>query len=126
LPLTADTDAAEQDRGNSGVFLQDRFEVQVLDSFGRTLEGSNDCGAIYSVQDASSNQAFPSELWQTYDIVFHARSERGPARISVFWNGSEVQHEVELPDADAQSDDPIRLQDHGHRVRYRNIWLERL
>jgi hypothetical protein len=126
VPLTADANAGEQDRGNSGVYFQDRYEVQVLDSFGRTLEGNNDCGAIYEVRDAQSHQAFPAELWQAYDIVFRARTRRAPARLSVFWNGTEVQHEVELPDAGTQGDAPLRLQDHGQRVRYRNVWLQRL
>jgi len=134
VPAT-DPSAMEQDRGNSGVFLQSRYEVQVLDSFGRTLADRNDAGAIYGVRDADSNQAQPPDTWQTYEIRFiAARWEGGakvtPARISVSWNGTPVQRDVEVPssigDPEAPTPGPLRLQDHGHRVRYRNLWLERL
>ena len=132
VPITADPGAEEQARGNSGVFLQGRYEVQVLDSFGRALGGADDAGAIYSVRDASANEALPAELWQSYDIVFRAarwdgETKRRSARISLFWNGREVQHEVEVPvsigDAEQPGGGPLRLQDHGFPVRFRNIWL---
>ena len=129
--------AAEQDRGNSGVYLQGRYEVQVLDSFGHALSGKNDCGAIYGVKDADVNEALPPGIWQSYDIVFRAPRWSGeikesPARITVVWNGSRVQRDVEvwastvLGDPESPGSAPLRLQDHGHPVRYRNIWLQRL
>ncbi|HET6984241.1 MAG TPA: DUF1080 domain-containing protein, partial [Myxococcaceae bacterium] len=131
--------AAEQDRGNSGVYLEGRYEVQVLDSFGSTLSGANDCGAIYGVKDADVNESFPPGIWQSYDIAFRAPRWSGstkvsPARITVVWNGTRVQKDVEVwgsttlgdPEVPGESDGPLRLQDHGHPVRYRNIWVQRL
>ena len=129
--------AAEQDRGNSGVYLQSRYEVQILDSFGHDLADANDCGAIYGVKDATVNEAFPPGLWQSYDIVFHAPLWNGvakvtPARMTVVWNGSMVQQDTEvststnLGDPEAPGPASLRLQDHGHPVRYRNIWLQPL
>ena len=136
-PSSAGT--AEQDRGNSGVYLQGHYEVQVLDSFGAALSGANDCGAIYGVKDAEVNESFPPGIWQSYDIVFRAPRWSGstkvsPARITVVWNGTRVQKDVEVwgsttlgdPEVPGESDGPLRLQDHGHRVRYRNIWVQHL
>ncbi|RPH66757.1 MAG: DUF1080 domain-containing protein, partial [Myxococcaceae bacterium] len=93
--------AAEQDRGNSGVYIQGRYEVQVLDSFGAALSGANDCGAIYGVKDADVNESFPPGIWQSYDILFRAPRWSGstkvsPARITVVWNGTRVQKDVEV------------------------------
>jgi hypothetical protein len=131
--------AAEQDRGNSGVYLQGHYEVQILDSFGATLSGANDCGAIYGVKDADANESFPPRIWQSYDILFHAPRWSGstkvsPARITVVWNGTKVQQEIEVwgptklgdPEVPGESDGPLRLQDHGHPVRFRNIWVQPL
>jgi hypothetical protein len=131
--------AAEQDRGNSGVYIQGRYEVQILDSFGAALSGANDCGAIYGVNDADLNESFPPGIWQSYDILFRAprwsgRTKVSPARITVVWNGSRVQKDVEVwgsttlgdPEIPGEPDGPLRLQDHGHPVRYRNVWVQRL
>lgn len=131
----------EQNRGNSGVYVQGRYEVQILDSFGLPLSEKNDAGALYKVKDAAQNVSRPAETWQSYDITFRAARYSGgkkiePARISVIWNGTLVQDNVPIPgptllgDPERGSDGiltgPIRLQDHGHPVRYRNIWLEPL
>lgn len=137
VPSTPDPNATEQDRGNSGVYLQGRYEVQVLDSFERPLADRNDCGAIYGTRDADSNRALPAEAWQSYDIVFRAPRWEGdvklaPARISVTWNGVLVHDDVEVQSSTGAGDPekpapgPLRLQDHGHRVRYRNLWMQRL
>jgi hypothetical protein len=136
VPASA-PDAAEQERGNSGIYLQGRYEVQILDSFARPLANADDAGAIYGVRDATLNEALPPETWQVYDIVFRAArfvggAARTPARITLVWNGSEVQHAVDLPgstnggDPEGAGPGPLRLQDHGQRVRFRNIWLQRL
>lgn len=136
IPLTPMTNA-EQDRGNSGIYLQGRYEVQVLDSYNHPLMDANDCGAIYEVKDASSNESKPPETWQMYDITFHAARYNGNtktsnARISVVWNGKEVQHDTDVPaptrlgDAESPAPAGLRLQDHGHKVRYRNIWLQEI
>lgn len=132
---------AEQAKGNSGVYLQGRYEVQILDSYDHPLSGENDAGAIYEVKDADSNASRPAETWQSYDIVFRAaRYSRGEktesARVSVTWNGQLVQDNILVPGPTRLGDNetgeqdilngPIRLQDHGYGVRYRNIWLEPL
>src|SRR5262249_51343108 len=94
----------------------------------------NDCGAIYGVEDAAVNESFPPGIWQSYDIVFHAPEWNGTtktsnARITVVWNGSVVQRMTEVPgsttlgDPEGPGAGPLRLQDHGHPVRYRNIWI---
>ncbi len=134
----------EQARGNSGVYLQGRYEVQILDSYGRTLSGQNDAGAIYEVRDATQNASLPPETWQSYDLEFRAARFRGEkkladARVRVFWNGQLVQDDTIIPgptrlgtpeagaaNAAGVLEGPIVLQDHGDRVRFRNLWLEPL
>ena len=126
--------ARGQRRGNSGIYVQGRYETQMLDSFG--LEGkSNEAGGIYKVKDPDVNMCFPPLSWQTYDIDFKAarfkdgeKSEN--AIMSVEHNGVLVQDKVECPAATLSSKGgieaepgPIFLQDHGNPVRYRNIWV---
>lgn len=124
----------EQDRGNSGVYLQGRYEVQILDSFGAALSGQDDLGAIYGQHDASSNEALPSGTWQSYDIDFRAARWSGgqkteAARATVYLNGQKVQDDVALSgatllgDAEAEAPGPIVLQDHGSAVSFRNVWV---
>lgn len=125
-----------QQRGNSGCYLQGRYEVQVLDSFG--LEGKqNEAGGIYSVKDPDLNMCFPPLAWQTYDIDYTAakydaagKLEKN-ARVTVKLNGVVVQNDVELPHRKTTAapvdvgpePGPIYLQDHNNPVRYRNIWI---
>lgn len=127
-----------QARSNSGVYLQGRYEVQILDSFG--LEGQdNECGGIYSVSRPRVNMCFPPLQWQTYDIEFRSARFDGPdkkvvaaPRISVWHNGELIHDNVELP-ADRSTTaaplpagtdpGPVYLQDHGCPVRFRNIWV---
>ncbi|MEP7051130.1 MAG: DUF1080 domain-containing protein [Pseudomonadota bacterium] len=136
IPTTPTTNA-EQDRGNSGVYLQGRYEVQVLDSYQHPLDGMNDCGAIYELKNADVNAALPPENWQTYEITFRAprwsgQTKTESAKISVIWNGQQAQKDISVPaptklgDPEVPGDAPLRLQDHGHSVRYRNIWLQKL
>jgi hypothetical protein len=136
VPRTPETNG-EQDRGNSGVYIQGRYEVQILDSFNHPLSGANDCASIYGVKDADSNEATPPDTWQTFDITFRAARFNGNtkvanARISVIWNGKEVQRDVEIRgptgsgEAESAAPGPLRLQEHAHRVRFRNLWLEPL
>lgn len=126
-----------QDRGNSGVYFQSRYEVQVLDSFG-VLSGSGDCGAIYEVAAPRVNASFAPEKWQTYDIVFRAPrlnddgTMNEPALLTVKHNGVLI-HENQPVDhvtrggkeGPLEGLDALMLQDHGNPVRYRNIWLVR-
>ena len=125
--------ARGQARGNSGIYLQGRYEVQMLDSFGLSGE-HNECGGIYMIQKPSVNMCYPPFQWQTYDIDFHAAKYDGKkkiknASVSVKHNGVTIHENVELPNATTASPNRegmepgfIYLQDHGNPVRYRNIW----
>ncbi len=127
-----------QGRGNSGVYLQGRYEVQVLDSYG--LEGrSNECGGIYGVGQPRVNMCAPPLQWQTYDITFYAPrfGKDGKriknARMTVLHNGVEIHRDVDVPrpttacwDTDVKASGGLHLQDHGNRVQYRNIWAVEL
>jgi mono/diheme cytochrome c family protein len=128
-------EARGQGRGNSGIYCQGRFEVQMLDSFG--LAGKdNECGGLYSIKAPDVNMCLPPLTWQTYDIDFTAArwgkagTIASPARITVRHNGIVVHRDVELPQTVTATpapgtieSGPILLQDHGNPVRYRNIWL---
>ena len=132
----------DQDRGNSGVFLHDLYEVQVLDSYQNKTYADGQAAAIYGQFPPLVNAARPAGEWQSYDIVFH-----GPrfdatgkltrrARMTVLHNGVLVQDEVELSGPTAHQRRPpyvagpeklpLSLQDHNHPVRYRNIWIREL
>jgi hypothetical protein len=126
--------AREQGRSNSGIYLQRRYEVQILDSFG--LEGEfNECGSIYRFRRPDINMCLPPLIWQTYDIDFRsprfgsdgAKIENG--RVTVWQNGYPVQDNVELlnktghGEAETPQVLPILLQDHENPVRFRNLWL---
>ncbi|MFJ9587832.1 family 16 glycoside hydrolase [Streptomyces acidicola] len=136
VPLLPD-DVTGQDRGNSGIFLQDRYELQILDSYGDTSPATNEAGAFYLKRAPDTNEATAPETWQTYDIVFRAAHyEDGrkvtDARATVVWNGKKVHDDVILdgPTASGRAETPaagaIRLQDHGNKVRFRNIRIEPL
>lgn len=126
--------ATGQARGNSGVYLQNRYEVQVLDSFG--LEGlDNECGGIYKASQPRVNMCLPPLVWQTYDIDFRAPrfddegNKTANARVSVKHNGVAIHEDLELPAITPGGDNkegptgPLKLQDHGNPVQFRNIWV---
>jgi hypothetical protein len=119
-------------RGNSGVYLQGRYEVQILDSCGlRRLPGDRDCGALYRVAPPRINACRPAGEWQSYDVLFRAPAGDGtPARATVWQNGVRIHDAAEVrrptggglggrPDEPG----PVLLQDHGCPVRFRNIWI---
>lgn len=127
-------EANSQARGNSGLYLQRRYEVQILDSFG--LEGTtNGCGSLYRQRRPDVNACLPPGSWQTYDIKFRAAryNEAGEktenARITVRQNGIVIHDDVELRNKTGAGQPegpqpmPIWFQDHGDPVRFRNIWL---
>jgi hypothetical protein len=123
-----------QDRGNSGFYLQGRYEVQVLDSFG--LEGvENECGAIYKLKRPDVNVCLPPLAWQTYDIDFtmprfdEAGKKISDMRITVWQNGVIIHDHVDVPQktgggsSEGPAPLPTKLQDHNNPVVYRNLWL---
>lgn len=125
-----------QGRGNSGIYVQGRYEVQILDSFG--LAGkNNEAGGIYTISDPAVNMCFPPLSWQTYDIEFTAAEfdaagkKTKSARMTVKHNGVLVQDNVELTKTTTAAPNgkegaepgAIHLQDHGHPVRFQNVWV---
>jgi hypothetical protein len=127
--------ARGQGRGNSGVYLQGRYEVQVLDSFGLSGE-QNECGGIYSIAKPRLNMCFPPLAWQTYDVEFQAATfdadgkKTSDGLITVRHNGVVIHDQIRLthattaaPVPEGAAPGPLYLQDHGNQVRYRNIWF---
>jgi hypothetical protein len=117
-----------QGRANSGVYLLDAYEVQVLDSFG-IVHTSGDCGGLYNVARPMVNSCLPPETWQTYDISFRAArldtngGVKELPRITVIHNGVPIHVNVEIPKNRHRTKGPIQLQDHKHNIEFRNIWL---
>ena len=134
LRLSYMPEARGQARSNSGVYLHDCYEIQVLDSFG--LEGDKgDCGAIYGIRQPDVNMCYPPLTWQTYDVDFTApRYKDGKktanARVTVRHNGVVIHKDFELPhgtpgrEPEGPAPRPIYLQGHGNKVEYRNIWVK--
>jgi 3-keto-disaccharide hydrolase len=133
---------SDQDRGNSGVFLMERYEVQVLDSYGNATYPDGQAAAVYGQYPPLANASRAPGEWQSYDIVFHRPRFRAdgtllrPASLTVLHNGVLVQDGVALtgptahqrrPPYELHPDRlPLSLQDHEHPVRYRNLWLREL
>jgi hypothetical protein len=126
--------ARGQGRSNSGVYLQSRYEVQILDSF--ALEGlSNECGGIYRFRRPDVNMCLPPLAWQTYDIDFRdarfdvAGQKTEDAMVNVWQNGYPIHEQIAIPHPTGHGQPespnllPIVFQKHGNPVRFRNIWL---
>jgi len=127
--------ARGQGRGNSGVYIQRRYEVQILDSFGLTGQ-PNECGGLYRQQSPAINMCSPPLTWQTYDIHFQAarwdkdNKKTRNAVITVFHNGFPIHDQQEIKSktgagkAEGPEPMPIHLQHHGNPVAFRNIWID--
>ena len=119
-------------QGNSGVYLQGRYEVQILDSFGKPADDKC-CGAIFGIQAPAENVSRQPDEWQSFDITFYAArfaaagSKTANARVSVVLNGRLILNNVQIPrstgkgDPESAAPGPIRLQAYGSPVRFRNI-----
>ena len=141
LPLMADKKG--QGRANSGVFLQGRYEIQVLDSYNNDTYANGSVGALYGIiapdKEAQQKAVKPPEQWNSYDITFRSPrvDDKGKAtekgRITVVLNGVTLIDDGKFDHATGGAIDsklgepgPLMLQDHGNKVRYRNIWLQPL
>jgi hypothetical protein len=130
----ADNGKEGQYNGNSGVYLQRRYEIQILNSAGQKPE-KNVCGAIYQTRAPDYNLARPAGEWQTYDIWFHAPrwdadgKKTAEARITLYHNGTRVHDNVSVPNKtgagqpEGPAEGPLLLQEHGSKVRFRNVWV---
>ncbi len=133
--------ATGQGKGNSGIGLLGRYEIQVLDSYGIEVPGKGDCGAVYDKSAPLVNACRPPMVWQTYDIIFRAPRFDGNSvmtekpRVTVLQNGIVIQNNVEIEgmtgiqwqkEKEPAPAGPIVVQDHGNKVEYRNIWIVRL
>ena len=130
--------AKGQARGNSGIGLHSRYEVQILDSYGINPPGTGDCGAVYNQSAPLVNASKPPKEWQSYEIIFRAprfdasgKKTENP-RVTVIQNGMVVQNNQEIPNMtgiqfsqykEMSKTGQIVLQDHGCQVEFRNVWI---
>lgn len=127
-------------RNNSGIFLQQRYEIQILDSYNNPTYPNGQAASVYKQTIPLVNASRAPGEWQSYDIIYHAPRFAGeqlssPGYITVLHNGVVVQNHVEIqgstewigaPQYQAHGCAPIQLQDHGDEVSFRNIWIRRL
>lgn len=140
-PGQVDPEKKSQARGNSGIFMQERYELQVLDNYNNRTYRNGQAGSFYKQSAPLVNVCRKPGEWQTYDIIWTAPRFKSdntlflPARATVFQNGVLVQNNVSLsgpteyigiPQYKAHGSAPLMLQDHGDAVRYRNIWIRKL
>jgi hypothetical protein len=137
-----DIKGESQGRGNSGIYIMGRYEVQVLDSYKNETYADGQAGALYGQYPPLVNAMRPPGQWNVYDIVFHRPhfnddgSVAKPATVTVFHNGVLVQDHSELKGTTAHHSpgkyekhpdkEPIHLQWHGNPVRFRNFWIRQL
>jgi Domain of Unknown Function (DUF1080) len=130
-----------QGRANSGVFFQERYEIQILDSYNNRTYSNGQAGCVYKQTPPLVNACRKPGEWQTYDILFTAPRFKAdgsidkPAYITVIHNGVVIQNHTEIkgtteyigaPKWIAHDKAPIKLQDHGNPVSYRNVWVREL
>jgi hypothetical protein len=132
----------DQDRGNSGIYLMSKYELQVLDSYENKTYADGQAGAIYAQTPPLVNACLPPGQWQTYDIIFHGPRFSPDGKLlrraheTVFQNGVLVQDNTELTGPTDYMKRPaytphppkmpLLLQDHDQPVRFRNIWIREL
>lgn len=137
----AKLEAESQNRGNSGILLMSRYEVQVLDSWNNATYADGQAGAIYGWWPPMVNAVRKPGEWQAYDIIFEAPQFKDgkvekPAYVTVLHNGVLLHHKQEIggpmahrivrPYAEHGAEEPLMLQNHNTPVRYRNIWVRKL
>lgn len=128
--------ATGQRRGNSGVYLQGRYELQILDSYGAAKKQKDDCGALYSIAAPLENVCKAPTVWQSFDVEFTAPKCEGgkkvaPASATVYHNGVKIHDNVKITTdnslrglgGDPCTPGPILLQENGCPVQFRNIWI---
>lgn len=140
-PPVEDPGKVSQARGNSGIFLQERYEVQVLDNYNNKTYINGQASSIYKQHIPLVNACRKPQEWQTYDIIYTAPrfNEEGraiiPAYVTVIHNGVVTLNHVALlgsttytgfPLYQKHGNGPILLQDHGNKVSYKNIWVRPL
>lgn len=128
-----------QGRGNSGVYLMGRYEIQVLDNYNNKTYPNGQCGAFYGNKAPLVNACRKPGEWQTYDIIFHTpkKGQDGkiqPGSFTVLHNGVLIQDHTPIPGDHTTASPlsgfaekgPLYLQDHGNPVRFRNVWIRKL
>lgn len=140
--IPADRETSGQGGGNSGIFFHDQYEVQILDAFENETYPDGTAGSFYGQHPPLVNPCRPKGQWNVYDIIFHSPKwdDQGnlvaPARATVLFNGVLVQdnqafwgttaHMRRATYGDPHGQGPIRIQDHGDPIHFRNIWVRRL
>ena len=126
-------DVKGESRGNSGIYIQRRYEIQILDSFGREPQ-PNECGALYRTTAPDKNVCRLPGRWQSYDIIFHAARYEGQkkvkdARLTVWQNGVMIHNDIPVPNKtgagrpEGPEPGPILLQEHNNEMWFRNVWI---
>jgi len=146
LPFKPHRNPSNQDKGNSGIYIYNNYEIQVLDTFGLNYSAEEFkfkieskktqwCGCLYKMKVADVNMCMPPLTWQTYDIeftapVFEGRKKVKNARLTLYHNGVKIHDDVELKKGTGAgalrpqlTKGFIYFQNHGNPVQYRNVWL---